>query len=160
MTIEQLIAKVAEEKPNSFTEDKLISFVNEIEVEVAEQLNVTAPEYTSKYVVADPQPYYATWNNGTGWYLYDNGEYIEQTGEEFLDGVTYYALAVLLAPAPYDRLYVSYLKSQIDYANEEYPSYQLNAEQHVQDFMDFSNWVVRTNQESDHRFPCRFINVF
>ncbi len=119
MTIETLIAKVQEEKPNSFTDQKLVTFVNEIEAETAEQLGVDAPLYTTDMMQKD-----------------------------------------LLVPAPYDRLYVSYVKSQIDYANEEYDSYQNNAAQHVQDFMDFSNWVVRTNQKVCNRFPVRFMNVF
>jgi len=64
----------------------------------------------------------------------------------------------LLVPAPYDRLYVSYVKAQIDYANEEYDSYANNQAQHVQDFQDFVDWVVRTGQ-SKKPFPHRFRNI-
>ena len=125
MTITQLINKVQEEKPNSFTDVKLLSFINEIEVEVAKEMR----------------------------YSYEDIPQYENTAED--------KAKELLAKAPYDRLYVSYLKSQIDYANEEYASYQLNAEQHVQDFADFSNWVVRAKQEVTEGFtPRRFINVF
>ena len=119
MTIETLIQKVMEEKPNSFTTAKLISFVQEIESEAAEQLGVDAPEYT-------------------------------------MDSRT----TELLVPAPYNRLYVSYLKAQIDYANEEYDSYQNNQAQHVQDFRDFTDWVVRTKQVTESAFPTRLRNVF
>ena len=66
----------------------------------------------------------------------------------------------LLAPAPYDRLYVSYVKAMIDFANEEYGSYQLNQQQFGLDFEDFSNWVVRTNRaEEDLYIPHRLRNV-
>lgn len=119
MTIQKLINKVQEEKPNSFQTKKLLEYINEIEADVAEQLNIDTPEYA------------------------------EEDNEE-----------ELLAPAPYDRLYVSYLKSQIDYANEEYASYQLNAEQHVQDFADFLNWAIRTGRTDSMLLPSRFKNVF
>ena len=66
----------------------------------------------------------------------------------------------LLAPAPYSRLYISYVKSQIDYANEEYGSYQLNAEQHTQDFRDFVDWIVREGIAGSRNTPTRFTNVF
>lgn len=66
----------------------------------------------------------------------------------------------LLAPAPYDRLYVSYLKSMVDYANEELASYQNNAAQHVQDFRDFTDWVVRTGIASPTSAYTRFRGIF
>lgn len=112
MTITRLIDKVQEEKPNTFTDAKLLEYINEIEYETAEQLAV---EYFEPYTTVD------------------NTE--------------------LLVPEPYSRLYVSYVKAMIDYANEEYASYQLNQEQHVQDFRDFSDWVVRTKQAVDHTIP-------
>lgn len=118
MTIQALIQKVNEEKPNSFSDVKLLSFVNEIEEDVAEQLNQEFVPYES---------------------------------------VT---TTVLLAPAPYDRLYVSYVKAMVDYANEEYASYQLNQEQHVQDFRDFADWVVREGKAADHVMPQRLIHIF
>lgn len=118
MTIADLIKKVKEEKPNSFTDEKLISFINEVEVEVAEQLRLTGTAYTS------------------------------------LD-----MSKLLLAPAPYDSLYVSYVKSQIDYSNEEYESYENNQAQHVQDFRDFSDWVVREKKVENSTFPTKFVNV-
>ena len=118
MTIKGLIDKVKEEKPNTFTDEKLLSFVNEIETDVAEQL------------IEEFDPY----------------ENVDETE--------------LLAPAPYDRLYVSYLKAMIDYSNEEYPSYQLNAEQHRQDFTDYINWIVRENKAVENLIPSRFVNIF
>lgn len=118
MTIRGLIDKVQEEKPNSFTDEKLLTYINEIEEDVADQLH----EEFDPYVDVDDTE--------------------------------------LIAPAPYDRLYVSYVKSQIDYANEEYASYQLNAEQHNQDFTDFINWVVRNSIAVNAYHTRRFRNVF
>ena len=119
MTIQKLIDKVQEEKPNTFQTEKLIEYINEIEADAAEQVNMDIPVYTA-----------------------------EDLDEE------------LIVPAPYDRMYVSYLKAMIDYANEEYGSYQLNQEQHVQDFSDFLKWAVRTGQTDKYLIPSRFTNVF
>lgn len=120
MTIQDLITKVQEEKPNTFGNEKLITFINEVEYSVAEELRKNFLPYTA-----------------------------DDMTEE------------LLAPAPYDRLYVSYLKAMIDYANEEYASYQLNEEQYNIDFIEFENWVVRTGYDHDDRFfPHRFKGIF
>lgn len=119
MTIQGLINKVQEEKPNTFQNAKLIEYINEIESDVADQLDIESPVYTT-----------------------------DDMSEELLVG------------SPYDRLYVSYLKAMIDYANEEYASYQLNQQQHVQDFTDFINWVVRENLVVESTVPSRFVNIF
>ena len=119
MTIQSLINKVQEEKPNTFQTNKYLEYITEIEADVADQVNMDIPVYT----------------------------------EDDLD-------AELIVPAPYDRLYVSYVKAMIDYANEEYASYQLNQMQHVQDFTDFVNWLVRTGQNDRSLIPSRFKNIF
>lgn len=118
MTIKKLIDKVQEEKPNTFTDEKIISFLVEVEADVAEELRVEKPVYTSADTEHD-----------------------------------------LLAPSPYDRLYVSYVKAMIDYSNEEYDSYANNQAQHIQDFRDFSDWVVRTGQAESNDIPLRFTHA-
>lgn len=120
MTIRTLILKVQEEKPNSFSNEKLLDFINEIEERVSEELRETDEFYP-----------YASVSD-----------------------------AVLKAPAPYDRLYVSYLKAQIDYANEEIESYANNQAQHELDFDNFADWVVRTGQAEVVEIPSRFRNIF
>ena len=65
----------------------------------------------------------------------------------------------LFVPSPYSRLYVSYVKAMIDYANEEYASYQLNQEQHAMDFRDFVDWVVREKKATSRAKVSRFRNV-
>lgn len=122
MTIRELLNKISEEKPHSFSDAKLISFVNEVEAEVAEEMHIKeVPVYVDDLNDLDKR---------------------------------------LLVPAPYDRLYVSYVKAMIDYANEEYGSYQLNQEQHVQDFRDFVDWVVREKRTGDMFKTTRFRHVF
>lgn len=39
MTVKELIAQVKEEKPNSFSNDKLVEFINEIEADVVEYID-------------------------------------------------------------------------------------------------------------------------
>ena len=159
MTIKDLIQKIKEEKPNSFTDAKLISFINEIEKDVAEQLRVSVTPYIGFYTLPETQPTSETWNNGTGWYAFIDEHYVEQTGQPFNSQQTYYIQVELLAPAPYDRLYVSYVKSQIDYANEEMANYQNDVAQHTQDFRDYVDWVVSTNQVVENQFPTKLRNI-
>lgn len=118
MTIQNLINKVQEEKPNTFTDEKLLSFLTEVEADVAEELKADKPVYTISDMAVE-----------------------------------------MLAPSPYDRLYVSYVKAMIDYSNEEYDSYANNQAQHIQDFRDFSDWVVRTGQAESSDIPRRFVHA-
>lgn len=122
MTIQELIIKVQEEKPNTFETGKYIEYINEVESAVYDEIR-----------------------------------------KEFTPFTTDDLLESLIVPAPYDGLYVSYVKAKIDYANEEYASYQLNQEQYASDFAEFENFVVRTGfeQEPDNIVtPHRFRNIW
>lgn len=122
MNIRSLIDKVQAEKPNTFTDEQIVAFVNEVEGNVAEELRGKRITYTA-------------------------------SAEDMAKN--------LLAPAPYDRLYVSYVKAMIDFANEEYASYQLNQQQFNLDYDDFCDWVVRTDRvEEESYIPRRFRNIF
>lgn len=52
----------------------------------------------------------------------------------------------LIAPAPYDRLYISWLKAKIDYANEEYESYANNQDQFNSDMAEYKAWAMREGE--------------
>lgn len=52
----------------------------------------------------------------------------------------------LIVPAPYDALYVSYLKAKIDYCNEEYQSYANNEAIHKDDMEEFKAWAIREDK--------------
>lgn len=119
MTIRELFTKVREERPNSFTDEKLLSFVNEIEYEVAEQLKAS---FDTEYTLED------------------------------LD-------VELMAASPYDRLYASYLLSQIARANEEMDNYANDAAQHVVDFDAFVDRVIRDSLVEDNPFPTKIKNI-
>ena len=124
MTIRDLLNKISKEKPNSFSEAELISFVNEVEAEVAEELHMDAEDVPV--------------------YVYEHDADLDKT---------------LLVHAPYDRLYISYVKAMIDYTNEEYDSYANNQAQHIQDYRDFVDWVVRTGQAVKTNTVTRFKNI-
>ena len=122
MNLSELIEQVKEEKPNAFKEAKLISFINEIESDVQEELDL--PQVARvKYVS------------------------IEADGDK-----------QLLVESPYDRLYKSYLKAMIDYSNEEYQSYENNQAQHIADYKEWINHLVRTGRARS--MPRRFKNIF
>jgi len=52
----------------------------------------------------------------------------------------------LIAPSPYDVIYISFLKAKIDYVNEEYESYANNQAMHEDDMEKFKAWAIRENK--------------
>jgi hypothetical protein len=120
MTVRELITKVNQQKPNSFPQDVLISFVNEVEAEIAEELRMKEKPVYSAATLDDE----------------------------------------LLVPAPYDGIYQSFVKARIDFANEEYLSYENNQVQFAQDFNDVRDWIIRTGAAVDHNKRRRFKNTF
>lgn len=117
MLVSELIDIVQEEKPHSFSDKKIISWLNEVECEVQQQLGV--------------EPFIPV---------------------EFKEDK-------LSAPMPYDRLYPSYVKAKIDIALEDFSCYENDQAQHVADFRDFVDWVVRTGQ-CTKKPPKKFRNVY
>ena len=52
---------------------------------------------------------------------------------------------VLLVPAPYDEMYILYLRSQIDYAYEEYAKYNNSNAMFLAAYAEFERWYNRTH---------------
>jgi hypothetical protein len=52
---------------------------------------------------------------------------------------------VLLVPAPYDNVYISWLESRIDYANGEINRYQNSSIMYNTDYTKFVNYYNRTH---------------
>ena len=52
----------------------------------------------------------------------------------------------LLAPPPFDRMYLSWLESRIHYANAEYGKYNNAVAMHQADYSAFWNWYNRTHK--------------
>ena len=55
----------------------------------------------------------------------------------------------LLAPFPYDNLYVHYLCAMIDYFNSEYARYNNGMMQFNEVYSDYSRWYNRTHLTKD-----------
>lgn len=51
----------------------------------------------------------------------------------------------LIVQAPYDCMYKSYVKANIDYANEEYQSYANNQAQFMSDYEDWQAYAMRSD---------------
>lgn len=101
MKLETLISNVKKEKPNSFSNDHLTKFVNELEAIVLTWLEEDVIEYT--------------WEKHKG--------------------------RRLVVEPPYDCIYESWLKAKIDYAHEEYQSYENNSVQFNEDFQTWKNYM-------------------
>ena len=124
MTVQELINKVNKEKPNGFAEADLISFINEIEAQVCDEMGETIVQYTTSDT--------------------DKAK-------------------TLKVPAPYDKLYLSYVIARVDKADDELNSYANNLVQHNSDYQEFVSWIVREDKFSDdykERRVTRFRNVF
>ncbi|MBO7318488.1 MAG: hypothetical protein J6V06_00525 [Clostridia bacterium] len=51
----------------------------------------------------------------------------------------------LIAPAPYDKVYVQWLQSQIDYANEETAKYNNSSAAYNHSYSEFQDYYNRTH---------------
>ena len=60
----------------------------------------------------------------------------------------------LLAPAPYDDLYIKWLESQIDYANAEYGKYNNSKLAYNTAFTAFESWYNRQHMPLGKRIKC------
>ena len=60
----------------------------------------------------------------------------------------------LLAPAPYDDLYIKWLEAQIDYTNDEYDRYNNSKIAYNTAYSAFQNWYTRTHMPIGKKFKC------
>lgn len=56
---------------------------------------------------------------------------------------------VLLVPAPYDNVYISWLESRIDYANGETNRYQNSSIMYNTDYIQYVNYYNRTHMPKE-----------
>ena len=100
MKLSECIQEVRQEKPNTFGEDTLTGYINELEAMVQNYLGVEPGDFV----------------------VYD---WREDGSKE------------LIVKHPHDVMYKSYLKAKMDYANEEYHSYQNNQAQFSADYEEW-----------------------
>ena len=60
----------------------------------------------------------------------------------------------LLAPAPYDDLYIKWLEAQIDYANAEYGKYNNSKMAFNTAYTAYESWYNRNHMPLGKRFKC------
>ena len=60
----------------------------------------------------------------------------------------------LLAPFPYDDLYIKWLETQIDYANAEYGKYNNSKVAYTAAYTAFDSWYNRQHMPIGKQFKC------
>lgn len=87
----------------------------------------------------------------------DAKAYIEQTRQDIMfkgyDDSTSLD-TVLIAPAPYDDLYIKWLEAQIDYTNGEYGKYNNSKLAFNTAYTAYESWYNRNHMPLGKRFKC------
>lgn len=60
----------------------------------------------------------------------------------------------LIAPAPYDDIYIKWLEAQIDYANNEFAKYANSASAFNAAYSVYTNWYNRQHMPKTQVFKC------
>lgn len=142
MTLAELLEKVNNEKPNSFTDQYLMKLVNEVEALVYEFLETPVEDriYHVASELSDDE---------------SDGESGESGGsgeeEQGLDGN-------LLIQEPYSTAYESYLRARLDYANEEFELYANDGAQFEEDFSSYRAYAMRKGLVNTEDIPKQIKN--
>lgn len=127
MTIMQALDALDREKPNVFTQEEKVSWLNELEAIVLREIILT----------------------------HESGEFLEGLNDESLlplfcasPGDTE---KVLTAPPPYDRMYPLYLAAQVDRLNGEIAKYNNSITLFVTAYGEYRNWYNRTHMPKGDR---------
>lgn len=108
MKISEVLARVKEVKPNPFSDDTLLNWLNDIEAKVQTEALGRKPEGADHY---------------------------DLPGD--LD-------TELMLPKPYDECYVLYVQAQIDFALQEFDTYNNTMQMFNTAFREVKNYYVRT----------------
>ena len=108
MKISEVLARVKEVKPNPFSEDTLLNWLNDIEGKVQTEALDRKPEGVEVYTLP-----------------------------EDLD-------RELTLPKPYDECYMLYVQAQIDFALQEFDTYNNTMQMFNTAFREVRNYYVRT----------------
>ncbi len=144
MTLAELIEKVNNEKPNSFTNVYLLKIVNEVEARVYDFLETPAAERIL-HVESELAEDEASGESGESGESGDSGE------EQGLGGI-------LLIPEPYSTAYESYLRARLDYANEEFELYANDSAQFNEDFDGYKAYAMRSGLVNTEAIPKQIKN--
>ena len=115
MTIREAINRADTVKPNQYSDEMKIQWLEELDKRI----------YNDLYLTHEDNPF----------------DTIEGEGIVF----PYDDEAILLAPSPYDVLYVSYIKAKIDEYNEETTRYVNSCTTYNSQYQDYARWYNRTH---------------
>lgn len=130
MTVRQAIARFDEAKPNTYTQEEKIGWLAELDGRIVEEIIKT---HIPPFLVRE---------NEDG--VLERAEWTPYTTES-LD-------AELIAPAPYDSVYISWLETMVDYANGEYARYQNSGAMFNSRYRDYERWYNRHMMPLGRRF--------
>lgn len=82
--------------------------------------------------------------------MHEGAEEVEFTGY----GESTPTDTVLIAPFPYDDMYIKWLEAQIDYTNAEYDKYDNSKLAFNTLYSAFYNWYTRTHKPIGKQFKC------
>ena len=117
MTIMEIINHLDAVKPNSYSQDEKIKWLNQVEWMIKKEIVDT-------HEGAEKHPF-----NG-----YTMGSLMKS----------------VIAPPPYDKLYVHWLEAQIDYANGEYSKYNNSITMFNASYGEFAKWYNREHMPLSH----------
>lgn len=113
MKISEVLARVKEVKPNPFSDDTLLNWLNDIEAKVQTEVLGRKPEGVDIYTLP-----------------------------EDLD-------TELTLPKPYDECYMLYVQAQIDFALQEFDTYNNTMLMYNTAFKEAKSYYVRTLEAID-----------
>lgn len=116
MTIEKLIDYIDRIKPNNFDYGDMIRWINEVEGKIQTEI-----------------------------YLLDIHDIVQYDWDDNWTGAEKSAMlsTELIVPAPYDKIYTTYLLAEVDNANGEYNRYGNTKLQFDKAFADYSRYVAQ-----------------
>lgn len=121
MTIREAIDRADTLKPNQYTDELKIQWLSELDNRIYNDLFLTHED--NPYADIEPP---------------EEGEEDQRLIFPYTDDTK-----TLLAEAPYDVLYPSYLKAKIDESNEEFGRYQNSAAIYNTQYHDYASWYNR-----------------
>ncbi len=121
MTIREAIDRADTIKPNQYPDEIKIQWLSELDNRIYNDIFLTHED--NPYLDIEPPA---------------EGEEDQRLIFPYTDDAT-----TLLAEAPYDILYPSYLKAKMDEANEEMGKYQNSAAMYNSQYQDYTRWYNR-----------------
>lgn len=156
MTIEEALAKVDAIKPNSYTVDEKVAWLSEIDGNIANDIEewyekAKGQDEDDAVIIRGVNDEWFTWYDFPlerpclPYIAEEDIPSDDDTSDDDTDNeeVTRMPAPCLLAPFPYDAMYVTWLSAKIDYANGDIAKYNNAKVMFDEQYGSFMNWVNR-----------------